>query len=55
MRWLGIIMAVVGFSAVVVNLIVRNPWFVAYLVWGGVGIVGVILIAKNPKEPKQKT
>jgi Flp pilus assembly protein TadB len=55
MRWLGIIMAAVGIFAVVVNLLLGNPWIVPYLVWGGVGVVGVVLAARNPKEPKQKT
>ena len=57
MRWIGIIMAVVGFFAVFGNLMLGNPWIVPYLVWGAVGVVGVIIVASNrgkqTEEPKE--
>jgi hypothetical protein len=50
MRWLGIVMATLGFFAVVVNLVLGIPSLTPLLVWGGVGIVGVIIVVNNRKE-----
>ena len=53
MRWLGIIMAAVGGFAALFNLMMGGgraalPIFV----WGGVCVVGIIIVANHPNKGK---
>ena len=53
MRWLGMVMATVGLFAVIADLVLGTAWLVPYVVWGGVGAVGVIIVVNNPPKPRQ--
>ena len=50
MRWLVMVMATLGLFAVMANLVLGTTWFVPYVVWGGVGVVGVIIVVNNPPK-----
>ena len=54
MRWLGIGMAAFGFVAAVANLALGTPSLLPLLVWGAVGVVGVVIIVTHPTS-KDKT
>jgi len=47
------VMATVGLFAVIADLVLGTAWLVPYVVWGGVGAVGVIIVVNNPPKPRQ--
>ena len=49
MRWLGLLMAAFGGAAAVVALALGGG-VVPFVVWAAVSIVGIIIVAKHPKE-----
>lgn len=50
MRWIGVVMTVLGLLGFLGNLLVGNPRIVAYLVWGVVGAAGVICVVRDLKR-----
>jgi hypothetical protein len=54
MRLLGIIMAAFGFAAAAFNLVMGGGRaLMPMTVWGVVCIIGVIIVAKNPRRQKK--